>query len=73
MSDAPVSIHRPQRWDSPFGPDMTDSVVDRALAIGPLSYSRWTVTALAHVFLTGPHGKPLAGQSTDSPVPESTR
>ena len=37
MSDAPVSIHRPQRWDSPFGPDMTDTVVDRALAIGPFS------------------------------------
>ena len=26
------TITRPQRWDSPFGPDMTDAVVDRLLA-----------------------------------------
>ena len=25
-------VSRPQRWDSPFGPDMTDAVVDRLLA-----------------------------------------
>ncbi len=37
MSDAPVVIQRPQRWDNPFNPEMSDADVDRTLAVGPLS------------------------------------
>jgi len=31
-SDIITSVSRPQRWDSPFGPDMTDADVSRLLA-----------------------------------------
>ncbi len=37
MSDAPIVIQRPQRWDNPFSQEMSDGDVDRALAVGPLS------------------------------------
>ena len=37
MSDAPIVIQRPQRWDNPFSREMSDGDVDRALAVGPLS------------------------------------
>jgi len=34
----PVSIlERPQRWDTPFSPDMTETAVDRLLTIPPFS------------------------------------
>src|ERR1041384_6467831 len=31
-SDSTLLVSRPQRWDSPFGPDMTDADADRLLA-----------------------------------------
>jgi CRP-like cAMP-binding protein len=35
MPQAPLAIQRPQRWDEPFGPDMTDADVDRVLSTPP--------------------------------------
>ena len=37
MADEPLAIPRPQRWDVPFGPDMTDDDVDRVLAAEPFA------------------------------------
>ena len=35
MADTTTTIQRPQRWDSPFGPEMTDADVKRVLALEP--------------------------------------
>jgi Fe-S-cluster-containing dehydrogenase component/CRP-like cAMP-binding protein len=35
MPEAPVKMARPQRWDVPFDPDMTDATVDHLLATEP--------------------------------------
>ena len=35
MADTTTTIQRPQRWDSPFGPEMTDADVERVLALEP--------------------------------------
>ena len=32
MTEAVAHLARPQRWDAPFGPDMTDADVQRLLA-----------------------------------------
>ena len=32
-----VGIHRPQRWDVPLDPDMTDADVDRILTCPPFN------------------------------------
>ncbi|MBI1368116.1 MAG: cyclic nucleotide-binding domain-containing protein [Planctomycetes bacterium] len=37
MPDATIAIQRPQRWDVPFDPDMTDADVDRLLSIEPFA------------------------------------
>ena len=37
MPDANAILERPQRWDAPFSPDMTEAAVDRLLAIRPFS------------------------------------
>ena len=37
MSEA-ILIQRPQRWDNPFDPDMTDAQVDRLLALEPFAH-----------------------------------
>ena len=37
MADEPLAISRPQRWDVPFDPDMTNENVDRVLSIEPFS------------------------------------
>lgn len=34
MAVQSITIDRPQRWDKPFGPDMTDRDVDRVLGLG---------------------------------------
>jgi len=38
MAEAPTVINRPQRWDTPFGTDMTDQEVDRVLSIEPFCH-----------------------------------
>jgi Fe-S-cluster-containing dehydrogenase component/CRP-like cAMP-binding protein len=35
MAEAAPAIHRPQRWDVPFGEEMTEAAVDRLLSIEP--------------------------------------
>ena len=35
MVDMEVAVARPQRWDAPFGPDMTDASADSLLAVEP--------------------------------------
>jgi Fe-S-cluster-containing dehydrogenase component/CRP-like cAMP-binding protein len=37
MSDAVAAIPKPQRWDVPFGADMTEADVDRVLSVEPFS------------------------------------
>src|SRR5438552_16026658 len=37
MSAELVGIQRPQRWDTPFGPDMTDADVERVLTSAPFN------------------------------------
>jgi len=37
MPDAAPILERPQRWDTPFSPDMTEAQVDRLLTIAPFS------------------------------------
>ena len=37
MAGTATTIQRPQRWDSPFGPDMTDADVKRILSLKPFS------------------------------------
>ena len=37
MADTATTIQRPQRWDSPFGPEMTDADVKRILSLKPFS------------------------------------
>jgi Fe-S-cluster-containing dehydrogenase component/CRP-like cAMP-binding protein len=37
MAVDPMGMKRPQRWDVPFGPAMTDADVDRLLAIPPFN------------------------------------
>ena len=37
MAGMATTIQRPQRWDSPFGPDMTDADVKRILSLKPFS------------------------------------
>ena len=37
MAGIATTIQRPQRWDSPFGSDMTDADVKRILSLKPFS------------------------------------
>ena len=37
MAESNVAIQRPQRWDNPFGPSMTDDDVRRILSLEPFS------------------------------------
>ena len=37
MAGTATTIQRPQRWDSPFGPEMTDADVKRILSLKPFS------------------------------------
>ena len=37
MPNLKTTIARPQRWDEPFGPNMTESMVDQLLGIEPFS------------------------------------
>jgi Fe-S-cluster-containing dehydrogenase component/CRP-like cAMP-binding protein len=37
VATEPVGISRPQRWDVPFGPEMTDEDVDRLLLLPPFN------------------------------------
>jgi len=37
MPDVAPKLERPQRWDAPFSPEMTEVVVDRLLTIAPFS------------------------------------
>src|SRR5262245_25807212 len=35
MPELEITIHRPQRWDAPFGESMTDLEVERLLSVEP--------------------------------------
>ncbi len=37
MPEASIAIPRPQRWDVPYDPDMTDANVDRVLSVEPFA------------------------------------
>ena len=41
--DNVVTIQRPQRWDTPFGADMTEKDVDHILRLEPVSYTHLTL------------------------------
>ena len=38
MPDIAPILERPQRWDAPFSPDMTEAAVDQLLAIAPFCH-----------------------------------
>ena len=55
MTETAAAISRPQRWDVPFGPDMTEADVDRVLGIPPFSWGAALAESTSRSLLGAQH------------------